>query len=467
MNNILLKKNLENISKTGCNDNKDPELVSKILVVDSRNRDLIKYPEPNKYIYNFIEEYKRIHSIELLYTMVPKSQYLINSSNNIIYLNYNNNNYIIYVPEGNYNQNINNSIEFPPNNIDIKSFISKNLDYQINNVFAKYNELDNFFKCLYDNNKNKYYFYYSGYISDNDIINNQNIPKFSLNFDGNINKIYTYENGIKFLKEEKQLYKKNSIGAILGFNPIPNDIRNGNYYCNTEVIPINFHYNNKKITLTVDNKNLFEKIYETIISNNPEISRLVLSDDNNFNSKVDILNFTNNINRVSHISFTGKSINYYNIYNYYNNPSNNRDPWKLDSIDRNNNKIIISTNSYTGNMANENSSKIYIRFSYIVGDNNANLDGEDYVLLNIDELDKLDSNNTSIQNSYELITFSNNLQIFEHSQGYGTIKLFNPVLSKLDKFQISFKNFDGSDYNFNGREHCLVFVVTYNNRNIL
>ena len=67
--------------------------LTDILVVDSRNRDKFKFPNSNKYTYHLSEEFKRVYEIELLHTMVPKSQYLINDYNNTLYINLENNYY--------------------------------------------------------------------------------------------------------------------------------------------------------------------------------------------------------------------------------------------------------------------------------------------------------------------------------------------------------------------------------------
>jgi phage anti-repressor protein len=55
------------------------------LIVDSRDRDTDAYPNPNNYQIDFNEHYHDILSVELVSAIVPKSQYVINSSNNTIY----------------------------------------------------------------------------------------------------------------------------------------------------------------------------------------------------------------------------------------------------------------------------------------------------------------------------------------------------------------------------------------------
>ena len=50
------------------------------LVVDSRDRDIIKYKDPNNYKIEFNEEYKDVISVALIYAQIPNSYYNIYSS---------------------------------------------------------------------------------------------------------------------------------------------------------------------------------------------------------------------------------------------------------------------------------------------------------------------------------------------------------------------------------------------------
>lgn len=57
------------------------------LVIDSSNRDLIHYPNPAKYNITFPESYKNVTSLELRGAMFPKAETNVNSSNYIIPFN--------------------------------------------------------------------------------------------------------------------------------------------------------------------------------------------------------------------------------------------------------------------------------------------------------------------------------------------------------------------------------------------
>jgi hypothetical protein len=56
-----------------------------ILVIDSRDRNYDDHPNSNTYRFSFERPYDNVVSVSLLSAEVPKSQYLINSSNNKIY----------------------------------------------------------------------------------------------------------------------------------------------------------------------------------------------------------------------------------------------------------------------------------------------------------------------------------------------------------------------------------------------
>ena len=105
------------------------ELKTNILIVDSRNRDKIKYPNPNQYQYELNEPYKRVVNAELLYAYIPKTSYLIDSTNDILSISYNEDKYNIHIPHGNYTQD---------KDSDNDPY-SLNLDYQINNILDSRN----------------------------------------------------------------------------------------------------------------------------------------------------------------------------------------------------------------------------------------------------------------------------------------------------------------------------------------
>lgn len=59
---------------------------SKFFVVDSRDRDIRKYPNANQYRIDIPQQWREIVSAELIYGNLPNTYYNINTSNNIFYL---------------------------------------------------------------------------------------------------------------------------------------------------------------------------------------------------------------------------------------------------------------------------------------------------------------------------------------------------------------------------------------------
>jgi len=72
------------------------------IVIDSRDRDTIIYTSNSNYQIDLDEEYKNILSVELVSIDIPKTQYLINSTNNLLYFKINGFEYTATVPIGNY-----------------------------------------------------------------------------------------------------------------------------------------------------------------------------------------------------------------------------------------------------------------------------------------------------------------------------------------------------------------------------
>ena len=72
------------------------------LIIDSKDRNYDNYPEPNNYIIDLNTIYKDIISIELISTIVPRSQYIINNSNNTIHFNEGGDDLVATITEGNY-----------------------------------------------------------------------------------------------------------------------------------------------------------------------------------------------------------------------------------------------------------------------------------------------------------------------------------------------------------------------------
>ena len=59
------------------------------LIIDSRQRDYSIYPDPNNYLINLSDSHRNVERLELVAAMLPKTEYNINSDNNLILLTIN------------------------------------------------------------------------------------------------------------------------------------------------------------------------------------------------------------------------------------------------------------------------------------------------------------------------------------------------------------------------------------------
>ena len=72
------------------------------IIVDSRQRDYSIYPDPNDYTVNIMFSYRNVERLELIAAMMPKTEYNINTENNLILLTINNIQEELYLTEGQY-----------------------------------------------------------------------------------------------------------------------------------------------------------------------------------------------------------------------------------------------------------------------------------------------------------------------------------------------------------------------------
>ena len=100
------------------------------------------------------------------------------------------------------------------------------------------------------------------------------------------------------------------------------------------------------------------------------------------------------------------------------------------------------------------------------GNNQYNLSGENYVLLYIKELENLESvsGNSVIHDTFTKINLdansSNNMKFYKQLDEYISRVTFTPPMASIGQMIIKFYNYDGSFYDFGGREHSLHFKIT-------
>jgi hypothetical protein len=72
------------------------------VIVDSRQRNYTIYPEPNKYLVELMEPHRNVERIELIAAMMPKTEYNINTENNLLIVTVNGVTKQLYMQEGQY-----------------------------------------------------------------------------------------------------------------------------------------------------------------------------------------------------------------------------------------------------------------------------------------------------------------------------------------------------------------------------
>lgn len=72
------------------------------IVVDSRERNITLFPNPNSYEVNILEDVQNVETLSLISADFPFDPYTVGTYSNMIYLAYNNTIYNIAIPIGNY-----------------------------------------------------------------------------------------------------------------------------------------------------------------------------------------------------------------------------------------------------------------------------------------------------------------------------------------------------------------------------
>lgn len=110
------------------------------------------------------------------------------------------------------------------------------------------------------------------------------------------------------------------------------------------------------------------------------------------------------------------------------------------------------------------SRKDFIGSSSYDGDQRINLNGDSYILLRFRDLPYMDAglNSDGIQDAFAKIPLNVHTDnVKYHKEGdYQLIRTFEQVLTRLDHLDVSFVNYDGSLYDFNGLENSITLKIT-------
>lgn len=445
----------------------------KNLFIDSRDRNYNIFPTASKFEVPLKEEYKYVKSINLVMAQIPSAQYLVNSNNNLLEYYIGNNrdqketetieietgNYPDPNPINNYLPNvlpslkIYDSVILPPGEHfrDLLSlYIQKSLNKNLNKCNSE-------FKPVIEVS---YIFLQDNYLFNSDLAplneNSYTGEKLNLCFKGNeephgpqeIEKVPKINNYDRIERDEKgqivyetvsigekrTLYKKKTIGKIIGFgiNNYDGYVING---INNIDNPLIFTVN----SVTTQNDNFISK-------NNIKEGIYIILEEKMENSETYYQRF-----KVKNI------INDYTFEIY--DPNNSETGHNAPLIPPGNPNIEGGIYTFTD---------CSLFSGYIQSPFRKDFSLDRYVILRIRYAHKIDSENTASQNSFAIIPFSfivDTTRVYDYSDSIW-LRNFNPPLPRLAEMSFDFLNYDGSSYNFEGHEVSMQFVIETLNQSI-
>jgi len=508
----------------------------KTLVIDSRDRNICKFPSPSYFEINVKEEYKYVRSLQLAIAQVPPSQYLINKTNDIFNFS------IGYNPQIRF-EKCNEKSDYKDNNIEIRNSNSKMVNmidvkipngdypdaspngrylpdtYALINLLVKKSQIisppciiekeykqDGLAKILQEllQEKIKNYdqeCFHKGYdrefrknkkrgpkievaydpITDNYIFYSDLSPIENDKFDWEGEQLNLYFRGLEYpygnqevemvpkrtnydtfvrdkegnieyeeinVGESSRNYKKNTIGQLLGFS-----IKNYDGYVTNNITNVEDPLIFKLTEQNFENKFTKFLIVDQYIIIQQEIEEL--SDPNYCCICVESIedSICENISKRKIINqrFKIKCI---------------IDDYSFQVYDPNDNELIgengpcvpppMNIDNGVYKFTNANLFSGVIKSTY-----RKNFQLANYVIMKIKKCHKIDSWSSSIQDSFTIIPFR---QVIPDNIGADYTRTlyrrnFNPPLPRLAQIRIEMLNYDGTRYDFNGRDFLLVFVV--------
>ena len=441
----------------------------KTLFIDSRDRNITKFQTSSKFEINLKEEYKYVKSLNLVMAQIPPSQYMVNDNNNILNfyigddkekeesLIIENGNYPDPNPINNYLPNILPSLEILESiiypNINLyQDLLSYTIQEEILKKIIYTNELKYVIEVGYNFIKDNYFFLsdlspceglseYEGSKLNLCFLGNTDVP-YGAQEINSVPKIDIYNRIVKDsegktiyekiqIGEKTNVYKKNSIGKILGFQ-IKNYDGHLTQNISNDENPLIFTIKAIKVNTTKFTRKLKKNTYIIV---EQEI------DNYKYSQRFKVKKL------LSDYSFE--------IYDPNNEETGRNAPLIPPGNPNINGGVFIFTE---GNLFQ----------GFITGENRKDYTKDRYVIMKIKPAYKIDSENDSAQNSFAIIPFPliiTNTIVEDYSNSIWS-RNFNPPLPKLSEFKVEFLNYDGSLYNFEGQEINLEFVVETLNQSI-
>ena len=375
--------------------------ITKHIVIDSRDRDYIKYPTSSRYRVEITEDLRDVTSIELSLAQIPNTFYNISAANTEINSSINGNN-TFYNPDGNNIFYIEES-DLSLNSIPIPEGQYTN-ELMIETLNGKYGG-------LFDLLKNSYNF-----VRDpiNLKLRIQSNRKNNIDFSYNLN-YSTIDNC--------RPCKLNSIDRAIGFL--------NKKYESSEIDLSNIFIQKNSITNlekeSEDDYNLYEIVK---VDSDEDFKRLfyvgdylILKDPYGSVTYSVRIYKINNKNTLTVESLDGN------------------DPSSLEGFIFKNMSVLISPNIFQLN----NKPYVILKISEARLLNSINASNNSYTII-------------------PLVSQDNTIVNEANSPVHGVIKYFNPPLGKLFYIDIEFLNYDGSLFNFRGQENMLLFIISQLNQ---
>ena len=373
-----------------------------VYVLDSRDRNTVKYPNPNNYQIQLSEEFKYVKSVELISAYVPASGYNITDKCNKITIVTNGTGggeHNLSITPGNY-QNVDSSKD---------DFLGSAFNIQLNNI------------------NNKLYLGYSDILCKT--IFYTTFESFN---ETNIQLKFASGNTVKYDDDDIPTYKTDSIGIKLGFNPIDKNIGGaGNNLIDKTITKPDAIKEKYYISLKDEkDKNLISKPILDAIKDAGNFVYFKAVKTHTYRFKINV----NNITNWDNILIEDANIN-----------------------QDGGGKIFIDLSVALTD------AQIYL--PYVVADNAINLQDDIYTLLQIPQFRRIRSLDSSTATSFAKIPLVQETE-FQNSVNLGITKYFNPILQRLSYLNINFLRYSRSYlshekeyYDFNGRDHVLTFAI--------
>lgn len=439
-------------------DTNNPQEIGKktiIYMVDSRDRDLSKYPDPSNYKIELNDEYKDIKEIELISAQLPSVSYTINNNNDQL---------TVYLGQQKFQ--INCLHGYYSSGLSLAKAIEESLHTKsrLRHILVRYNP--RLHKMLFLQNN-------SGLVD--------HFRPFQLCFEQEYIRNDYAIIGKEDIKPPPKTYPPDSVGSVLGFKPCKSSgkfgkvsvipIGNNNMFMirsrdphrhNLEKALIRPTYEDEEVPI-VANAALLEETEdagsleetETEVSDVDSQLDAPPNDSKESTSEKSETPFTRKVEYVFLKDTRSHKPEWFRaklIHKMENQCIQDFDTWKICIED----KDYVTEGEYE------------LWLDYIISPNLIDLEPHKYVLLKIPKLKRYQSNDSLVTESFAKLPLQSMELMVNHVNAMGIIKYLNPPMPRLDSLHIQFyPHIYGCDkyqrkvFDFQGSDHILIFAFVF------